>query len=89
MTSKTKIAIGILGAVAAGAVIGLLLAPEKGTEIRKKIKNTATDWVGYLVDLFAAGKAELDEMKDGAIKGANELQGEASKSINRMKENFS
>ena len=30
MTTSTKVLLGIIGAAAAGAVIGMLLAPEKG-----------------------------------------------------------
>ena len=44
MTTRTKIALGIAGAAAAGLVIGLLIAPEKGTDMRKKIKRKASDW---------------------------------------------
>lgn len=44
-TNKTLI--GILGGVAIGAVIGILFAPDKGTNTRKKIikkgASTATD----------------------------------------------
>ena len=39
MTTNTKIILGIVGAAAAGAVIGLLLAPEKGSELRERIKS--------------------------------------------------
>lgn len=89
MTSKTRIAIGILGAIAAGALIGLLLAPEKGSDLRKKIKSTANDWASHLADLFAAGKAEVDEAKNKAAQSASELQNEAMNSVNRATESFS
>ena len=39
MTSNTKIILGMLAAAAAGAAIGILLAPEKGSELRRKIKD--------------------------------------------------
>ena len=45
MTTGTKVVLGILGAAAAGVVIGMLIAPEKGSEMRTRIKQTAGDWV--------------------------------------------
>lgn len=39
MTKNSKLALGILGAVTAGVAIGMLLAPEKGKDMRKKLKN--------------------------------------------------
>jgi gas vesicle protein len=64
MTTTSKIALGILGAAAAGVVIGLLLAPEKGSDMRKKIKKTAGDWADSVSHLFAQGKEHLDELKE-------------------------
>jgi len=52
MTTRGKIALGILGAAAAGVVIGLLIAPEKGSETRKRIKRTTGTWVDNVGHLF-------------------------------------
>jgi gas vesicle protein len=72
MNTKSKVILGILGAAAAGVVIGLLVAPEKGTDMRKKIRKTAGDWADNLSSLWADGKetAEdtLDKVKDKANK---------------------
>ena len=53
MTTTSKIALGILGAAAAGVVIGLLLAPEKGSEMRQKIKKKlrATGPIAWVISL--------------------------------------
>jgi gas vesicle protein len=58
MTTRGKIALGIFGAAAAGVVIGLLLAPEKGSEVRKRIKRTTGTWVDNVGHLFKKGKYE-------------------------------
>ena len=60
MNTKSKVLIGILGAAAAGVVIGLLVAPEKGQDMRKKIKKTAGDWAENLSHLWAKGKDEAE-----------------------------
>jgi gas vesicle protein len=56
MSTTSKIIIGVLGAAAAGVVIGLLVAPEKGTDMRKKIRKTAGGWVDSLGQLWTRGK---------------------------------
>lgn len=85
MNTKTKVALGILGAVAAGVAIGLLVAPEKGKDMRKRIKKTAGDWADNLTHLFAQGKHELEELKE---KGRS-AKATAEEKVNRIKESLS
>jgi gas vesicle protein len=56
MTTRGKIALGVLGAAAAGVVIGLLIAPEKGSEVRKRIKHTTGTWADNVGHLFKKGR---------------------------------
>ena len=56
MTTSAKIAIGIAGAAAAGVLIGLLIAPDKGVETRKKISNSTASWVNSVGKLFTKAK---------------------------------
>lgn len=72
MTTKSKIILGLAGAAAAGVLVGLLLAPEKGTEVRKKISKTAGDWVDHLADLFANAKDEIASLKNKGSKVASD-----------------
>jgi len=85
MTTTTKVALGILGAAAAGVVIGLLIAPEKGAEIRNRIKRTAGEWADNLSHLFSDSKEELDEAMDKA-KYAKSV---AEENVNNVRESFS
>ena len=82
MSTTSKLILGLAGAVAAGVVIGLLIAPEKGSETRKKIKDTAGDWANKLGDVFAAGKEELENLKSKASSAADQAVG-------KTKQNFS
>ncbi|MDK2772736.1 MAG: YtxH domain-containing protein [Flavobacterium sp.] len=40
---NSNVLLGILGGVAVGAIAGILLAPDKGTKTRKKLKSKAAD----------------------------------------------
>ena len=84
MSTKSKFILGIVGAAAAGVVVGLLLAPEKGTDLRKKVGKTAGDWAGHLTDLFANAKGEIDDMKTKAGNVASD----AGSKFNNIKENI-
>ncbi len=85
MSTRNKVLLGILGAAAAGVAIGLLIAPEKGKETRKKIKQTASDWADTLSGLFARGQEELENVKDKARSAKNS----AEEKVNRIKESLS
>lgn len=89
MNSTTKVILGIVGAAAAGAVIGMLLAPEKGSDIRQKVKDAANDWACQLADLFAEGKSEFNNIKDKATKTARDLKGQAEDRFNNARESLS
>jgi gas vesicle protein len=84
MNTKAKIALGILGAAAAGVVIGMLLAPEKGSETRKKVKQTAGGWIDSLSHLFQNGRHEVEEVKQKAKQG----KAAAEEKVNRIKESL-
>ena len=45
---RGKIILGVLAGVAAGALIGILFAPDKGTEMRKKIVHKGEEYVDNL-----------------------------------------
>ena len=72
MTTKSKIILGLVGAAAAGVVVGLLLAPEKGTEIRSRISSKANGWAEHLTDLFADAKGELKNLRSRGKSMASE-----------------
>lgn len=46
--SKSKVLLGVLGGVAAGALLGMLFAPEKGSKTRNKIKSKSNDYAETL-----------------------------------------
>lgn len=49
MSSRSsKVALGVLGGVAAGALLGILFAPDKGSNTRKKISDKSKDYADDL-----------------------------------------
>jgi len=62
MNTTTKIILGMTVAAAAGAAIGMLFAPEKGSDLQKKIREGTNDWVKNFSGLLMSGKALLEEI---------------------------
>ena len=54
MNNGTKLTLGILGGLGAGLCLGLLMAPDKGSNNRKKIAETTSDWASRLKHLFSS-----------------------------------
>ena len=60
-TMKSRTVIALLAGAAAGAVLGILLAPDKGEESRKKVKKTAEDCIDKVKEKLSNLKKENDE----------------------------
>ena len=85
MTTTTKIALGVLGAAAAGVVIGLLIAPDKGSETRRRLSKTTSGWADGLSHLFVKGKEVAEDLKD---KG-RQAKSAAEDKVSKIKESYS
>jgi gas vesicle protein len=77
MNTNSKIILGVVGAAAAGAIIGLLVAPEKGTDLRNKIASNARDWAGEFADWLNARQNDLKDIKNTVASKAEDLADEA------------
>jgi gas vesicle protein len=86
MSTQSKVLLGILGAAAAGVVIGLLIAPEKGADMRKKIRKTAGDWADNLGNLWSHGK---EAAEDGIADVKEKVKQAKSTAEGKMKESYS
>ena len=93
MSSTSKVIIGALAGVAAGVAIGLLFAPEKGTETRKKIgdgykdltdtwKEKFNDLVRGVKDEYSAAKEKGSDLADKATKAGASMKSEPKPQFN-------
>lgn len=89
MNSTGKVLLAIIGAAAAGAIIGMLVAPEKGSDLRKRISDTTGDWASQLSQLLAQGKEQLENLKQSAMGEGENIAGETEERFNKVREKVS
>jgi gas vesicle protein len=75
MNSKSAL-LGVLAGVAAGALLGVLFAPEKGSKTRKGISRKGEDIVDMLKDKFndllESMTEKFEEVKENAADFAEQ-----------------
>ena len=71
--SSSKFLAGIFLGVAAGAALGILFAPDKGTETRKKIAKKGEDLTDSVKNKFNALGETLHEKYDNIKAEANHI----------------
>ena len=90
--SATKILSGVLIGAAAGAILGILFAPDRGSETRRKIsqkgndltdalKNKFNDFVDSVSEKFQGAKETASEMADRGRDKAEQWRGEAQSAM--------
>jgi len=86
--SSSNFVTGVLVGALAGLTVGLLCAPEKGSETRQKLMNKGTDFANSLKERFnrVTGTGVGDEIQDVAIKGKRKAKDLADKAENKIEE---
>lgn len=72
MNNTGKIITAVAAGAAAGAVLGILFAPDKGSETRKKINEQGKKIAEGVKDKFQKGKEKVNELKADIAKAVNE-----------------
>jgi len=63
MNTTSKFVVGMAAAAAAGAIVGMLLAPEKGKDLQKKLASGTKDWLSEIGSLLDIGKDVINKAK--------------------------
>ena len=85
--STTKILFGFIAGAAVGAAIGILFAPDKGTETRRKIsdqgndladnlKTKFTDLVDGVKEKFSSVKSDAEDVAEKGYAAYNRTKAE-------------
>ncbi len=64
MKSSGKILAAVAAGIAAGAILGILFAPDKGSEIRRKISEKGKRFSDDAKDMLQKGKEKLNDLKE-------------------------
>ncbi|MBD1423860.1 YtxH domain-containing protein [Sphingobacterium chuzhouense] len=67
MNENSKIVTALLAGLAAGAVVGLLFAPDKGSETRDKINESLSDLGDAIKERAEEQFDQLSELKDRLV----------------------
>jgi gas vesicle protein len=69
--STSKVIMGFLVGAAVGGALGILLAPDKGSETRRRIKEKGVDIGDSISELGETIKDKVNEMVDGVKESFN------------------
>lgn len=83
--SNSKILVGFLAGAAVGSVLGILFAPDKGIETRRKISETGTDVTDSLKQKFNDFVDGIRETYQGVKDDAEDLADEGQSKLNTFK----
>lgn len=67
MNENGKVVAALLAGIAAGAVIGLLFAPEKGSETRDKLNDSLADLGDVLKERAEEQFDQINELKEKLV----------------------
>lgn len=79
--NNTRMILGMVAAAAVGVAIGMLLAPEKGSDLRKSLK----DAIGDLGDFVGEGREKLMGIADNIRDTTEDLKHDVQTTVDHGK----
>ena len=90
--SSSKILVGFLAGAAVGALAGILFAPDKGSNTRKKIasktgdltdtvKNSFSDFIDGVKETYSGAREEAEKLGDKAKANMNAAKNDVKNAL--------
>jgi len=86
MANNGKLLAALLLGAAAGATLGVLFAPDKGSETRKKIANRASELGDGLSEGINKGKEMIGDLRDRVAGKAENLKDRVQQGANDIRQ---
>lgn len=86
MKSNGKTVLALLIGAAAGAALGVLLAPDKGSETRKKLTDSANRLADLVKEKTDAGIQSATDLKNKVYDKAQEFTGQARNEADKVRQ---
>lgn len=83
-TNKTIL--GVIGGLAVGAIVGILLAPDKGSNTRKKIIKKSTKASEDIKEQFDNAVNKLTDKYNSLLKKGEDLAEEGKQELNNIQQ---
>lgn len=85
MNDNSKVLVALLAGVAAGAALGILFAPERGTETRDKLNDALKNLGDTIKDRAAEEIDNLSSLKEKIVENIKTTLGTAEDTIEEAK----
>ena len=86
---NSDVVVGILGGLAVGAILGVLFAPDKGSNTRRKIAEKETDLKDNLKGNFNDFVASIEDRYSNFTSNAEDVIEEGKSKLERMSNDIS
>lgn len=83
MNDSSKVLISFIGGAVVGAALGILFAPDKGSNTRKKIAKSASDLKDEIADTASEKYQEFLDWKDRMMEKEEEVEGKLKSAVNK------